>query len=256
MKLTTWNVNGLRARLAHVIDFLRDERPDVLCLQETKVVDDGFPREPLEDEGYNVEVFGQKSYNGLAILSQRPVEQVVRNLPDDAQDAERRLLACTIGDLVLVDLYVPNGQEVGTDRYRHKLDWLRRVRAFLDANWSAGENVALVGDFNVALEDRDVHDPAAWHERILCSSDERAALRSLLAFGLVDLLRAHRPEGGIYTWWNYQAGAAFKDQGLRIDYVLASAPLARRCRDVIVHKELRTKKAPSDHVPVSAVFDD
>jgi exodeoxyribonuclease III len=256
MKLTTWNVNGLRARLVQVIDFLRDHRPEVLCMQETKVVDDGFPREPLEDEGYNIECFGQKSYNGVAILSQRPIEDIVHNLPDDPPDAERRVLGCTVGDLMVLDLYVPNGQDVGTDKYRYKLDWYRRLRAFLDARYSADENVALVGDFNVALEDRDVHDPAAWHERILCSTEERAALRSLLAFGLQDVLRAHHPETGIWTWWNYKAGAAQKDQGLRIDYVLASAPLAARCSAVIVHKDMRTKRAPSDHVPVTAVFDD
>lgn len=254
MKLTTWNVNGLRARLTHVIDFLRDESPDILCLQETKVQDDGFPREPLEDLGYNLECFGQKTYNGVAVLSRHPLESIVRNLPDDPPDAERRVLAGCIGDLVLLDLYVPNGQQVGTERYQHKLDWLRRLRRFLDANYAATDKVALVGDFNVALEDRDVHDPAAWHEAILCSTAERAAMRSLMAFGLEDLLRRFQPEAGIYTWWNYQAGAAFKDQGLRIDYVFASPPLARTCTEIIVHKDLRTRKSPSDHVPVTAVF--
>jgi exodeoxyribonuclease-3 len=256
MKLTTWNVNGIRARLTHVIDFLRDEAPDVLCLQETKVLDDGFPREPLEDEGYNIECFGQKSYNGLAVLSRQPVENVVRNLPDDPSDAERRVLGCNIGDLMLLGLYVPNGQEVGSERYHHKLDWLRRLRAFLDTSYATSEQVALCGDFNVTFDDKDVHDPAAYRERILCSSDERKALRSVLAFGLQDLLRAHHPEGGIWTWWDYQAGMAQKDQGLRIDYVLATPPLAERCTGVVVHKDLRTRKAPSDHVPVSAIFAD
>ncbi len=256
MKLTTWNVNGIRARLAHVIDFLRDESPDILCLQETKVLDDGFPRELLEDEGYNIECFGQKGYNGLAILARHPLEQISRNLPDDAPDAERRALGCSVGDVMVLDLYVPNGQDVGTDKFHYKLDWLRRLRHSLDARYSAGEKVALVGDFNVALEDRDVHDPIGWQDRILCSNDERAAMRSLLAFGLDDLLRRHHPGDGIYTWWNYQAGAAFKDEGLRIDYVLATPPLAALCTDVVVHKELRTKKSPSDHVPVTAVFAD
>ncbi|MGE3174984.1 MAG: exodeoxyribonuclease III [Planctomycetota bacterium] len=256
MKLTTWNVNGLRARLVHVIDFLREQRPDVLCLQETKVVDEGFPAEPLEDEGYNIVHFGQKSYNGVAILAQRPIEDVVYNLPDDDDGAERRVLGATIGDLMVLDLYVPNGQDVGTDKYRYKLDWFRRLRAFLDARYATDEKVALVGDFNVALEDRDVHDPAAWHERILCSTEERAAMRSLLAFGLEDLLRRHHEESGIWTWWNYKAGSAQKDEGLRIDYVLGSPPLAERCTDVIVHREMRTRKAPSDHAPVTAVFED
>lgn len=254
MKLSTWNVNGLRARLTHVIDFLREHGPDVLCLQETKVADDQFPREPLEDEGYNVEHFGQKGYNGVAILARRPLEDLVRGLPDDPPDAERRVLGCIAGDVMVLDLYVPNGQDVGTEKYRHKLDWFRRLRAFLDARYSTDELVAVVGDFNVALEDRDVHDPAAWHEQILCSSAERAAMRHAMAFGLDDLLRHKHPEGGIYTWWHYRAGAASKDEGLRIDYVLTTPRLTQRCREVVVHKELRNRKAPSDHVPVTAVF--
>ena len=175
MKLTTWNVNGLRARLVHVVDFLREHEPDFLCLQETKVVDDDFPKGPLEDEGYEVVHFGQKSYNGVAILSRHPLDSIVTNLPDDPPDAERRGFALRAGDLVLLDLYVPNGQQVGTERYEYKLDWFRRLRAFLDARWSASDQIALVGDFNVALEDDDVHDPAAWKDRILCSKPERAA---------------------------------------------------------------------------------
>jgi exodeoxyribonuclease-3 len=256
MKLTTWNVNSLRARLTHVIDFLREHEPDVLCLQETKVQDEQFPRELLEDQGYNVECFGQKTYNGVAILSRLPVEDVVRGLPDDPEDAERRVLGCIAGDLMVLNLYVPNGQQVGSDRYRDKLQWFRRLRAFLDGKYATDEKVALVGDFNVALEDRDVHDPAAWHERILCSSPERAAMRQVMAFGLDDLLRVRRPEPGIYTWWDYQAGAAFKDEGLRIDYVLTTPPLTRLCTDVVVHKEVRRRKTPSDHAPVTAVFAD
>jgi exodeoxyribonuclease-3 len=256
MKITTWNVNGLRARLTHVVDFLRDHEPDVLCLQETKVQDEQFPREVLEDQGYDVEHFGQKSYNGVAILSRHPLARVVRGLPDDPPDAERRVLAATTGGVRVLNLYVPNGQEVGCDKYRFKLDWLRRLRAFLDADYSAAEPIAVVGDFNVTLDDRDVHDPAWWHEKILCSTPERQALRRVLAFGLDDALRRHHTQGGIYTWWHYTAGAAFKDDGLRIDYVLTSPPATRRCRDVVVHKELRRQKSPSDHVPVTAVFAD
>lgn len=256
MKLTTWNVNGLRARLTHVVDFLRDEAPDVLCLQETKVQDEQFPREVLEDQGYDVEFFGQKTYNGVAILSRHRLTDVVRGLPDDGPDAERRVLAATTGGLRVVDLYVPNGQEPGTDKYRFKLDWFRRLRAFLDAHYSAAEPIAVVGDFNVTFDDRDVHDPAWWHEKILCSTPERQALRHLLAFGLDDALRRHHAEGGIYTWWHYTAGAAFKDDGLRIDHVLLSPPAARRCKDVIVHKHLRQRPSPSDHAPVTAILDD
>lgn len=256
MRICSWNVNGVRAVLKKgaLQRFIKQHKPDVLCLQETKVQDDAFPAEPLEDEGYNVVRFGQKSYNGVAILARQPVEDVVANLPDDPPDAERRVLGAIVGDLMVLDLYVPNGRDVGTDSYRHKLDWFRRLRAFVDAKYATTEKVALVGDFNVALEDRDVFDPAAWREQILCTTEERAAMRQLMAFGLEDLLRRHHQEDGIYTWWNYKAGAAQRDLGMRIDYVLATPPLARLCTDVIVHREIRTKKAPSDHVPVTAVF--
>jgi exodeoxyribonuclease-3 len=254
MKITTWNVNSIRARLTHVQDFLREHRPDVLCLQETKVQDEQFPRELLEDEGYNVEFFGQKSYNGVAILSQERLEDVFRGLPDDPGDAERRVIGAIARDFMVLNLYVPNGQDVGTDKYRQKLDWMRRLRSFLDTRYSMAEKVVVVGDFNVTLDDRDVHDPAWWHERILCSTPERQAMRNVMGFGLDDALRRFHAEPGIYTWWHYRAGASFVDDGLRIDYVLTSPPATSICTDVIVHREERTKKSPSDHVPVTALF--
>lgn len=256
MKLTTWNVNGLRARLTHVIDFLREHEPDVLCLQETKVQDHQFPHEPLEDEGYNIEIYGQKSYNGVAILARHPIEDIVQGLPDDGPDAEKRVLGCIVGDLMVLDLYVPNGKDVDTESYRFKLDWFRRLRAFLDQKYSVEEKVALVGDFNVAMDDRDVYDPAAWKDGILCSRPEREAMHNLFEFGLVDLFREKCQEGGIYTWWNYKAGKAAKDEGLRIDYILSSPPLTKLCSEIVIHKEERLKRSPSDHAPVTAVFQD
>lgn len=254
MKITTWNVNGLRARLVHVIDFLREHRPDVLCLQETKVPDELFPREPLEDEGYNVECFGQKSYNGVALLARHRVEDVFRGLPGEGADAERRVIGGIVGEFMVLNLYCPNGQEVGSVRYREKLEWFARLRALLDERYPRDERVAVVGDFNVALEDRDVHDPEAWREQILCSTPERKAMREVMAFGLADVLRKHHEEGGIYTWWHYRAGAAFKDEGLRIDYVLTTPPATEACTAVTVHKELRKKRSASDHCPVTAEF--
>lgn len=256
MKITTWNVNGIRARLTHVVDFLREQQPDVLCLQETKVEDSLFPREVLEDEGYEVSWFGQKGYNGVAILSASAQTEPIRGLPGDAPDAERRVLGATVAGYRVLDLYVPNGQDVDTDKYHYKLDWLRRLRALLDGRYRAEEKVVVVGDFNITVDDRDVHDPVWWHERILCTTREREALRNVLAFGLHDALRQHHQEGGIYTWWHYRAGAAFKDDGLRIDHVFCSAAAAARCTDVIVHKDVRLAKTPSDHVPVTAVFAD
>lgn len=256
MKITTWNVNGLRARLTHVVDFLRTEAPDVLCLQETKVEDAQFPRAVLENEGYEVEYWGQKGYNGVAILAQHRIESPWRNLPDDPVNPERRVLGARVRGLQVLDLYVPNGQEVGSDKYRYKLDWLRRLRMALDQRCAADELLVVVGDCNVALDDRDVHDPARWRGRILCSDAERTALRAVLAFPLVDLLRQFHAEGGIYTWWDYRANAAATDQGLRIDYIFGTKAAAERCTRVVVHKELRTRPDPSDHVPVSAWFRD
>lgn len=254
MKITTWNVNGLRARLTHVVDFLRKESPDVLCLQETKVEDHAFPRALLEDEGYELRFCGQKGYNGVAILAREPLDDVCLALPGDAADAERRVLGARVRDVHVLDLYVPNGQAVGTDKYHFKLDWLRRLRAFLDTRYSAQDQLVVVGDFNVALEDRDVHDPEWWHDKILCSLPERQAMRNVMAFGLDDALRLHHPQVGIYTWWHYRAGAAFADDGLRIDYVLTSPKATARCTGVVVHKDLRLHKSPSDHVPVTATF--
>ena len=254
MRITTWNVNSIRARLTHVVDFLRDERPDVLCLQETKVEDSGFPRAALEDEGYDVVYSGQKSYNGVAILSRHALDDVFHGFPDDPADAEKRVIGATIGGFRVLNLYVPNGQAVGADKYVYKLDWLRRLRAFLDTRYAAAEPVVVVGDFNVTFDDRDVHDPEWWREKILCSTPERQALRSVIAFGLDDALRVHTQQGGIYTWWHYTAGTSFKDDGLRIDYVFTTPPATRRCTEVVVHKDLRLRKSPSDHVPVTAIF--
>jgi exodeoxyribonuclease III len=256
MKITTWNVNSLRMRLTHVVDFLREHRPDVLCLQETKVQDPQFPREPLEDEGYEAVFVGQKAYNGVAILTAKPASAIKMGFPDDGPDADKRVIGCDVGSWRVLNLYCPNGQDVGTDKYRFKLDWFRRLRAFLGQEYAADQRVVVVGDFNVALDDRDVHDPVWWHEKILCSTPERQAMRDVMAFGLADGLRLHRQEGGIYTWWHYRAGAAYKDDGLRIDYVLCTPPAASLCAEVIVHKDVRMQKQPSDHVPVTAVFAD
>jgi exodeoxyribonuclease III len=239
-----------------VIDFLRAERPDVLCLQETKVEDTLFPRAAIEDEGYEVQWFGQKGYNGVAMLTQEPLENVFRGLPDDPPDAERRVFGASVRGVHLLDLYAPNGQAVGTDKYRFKLDWLRRLRTFLDARYSAREPVVVVGDLNVTVDDLDVHDPAWWRGKILCSEPEREALRNVMAFGLEDSLRRFHPHGGLFTWWHYRAGASFVDDGLRIDYVLSSPPAAERCTGVVVHKDLRLQKSPSDHVPVTATYAD
>jgi exodeoxyribonuclease-3 len=254
MQIVTWNVNSIRARLPRALPWLEQHRPDVVCLQETKVIDDAFPREPLEDLGYNVEVFGQKTYNGVALLSRHPIESVVRGMPDDGPDAARRLIGGMIRGFVILSLYVPNGRTVGHDEYRHKLDWLRRLRAFLDSAFEPSERIVLAGDFNVTFDDRDVHDPQAWHEKILCSTPEREALGQVMRFGLEDALRKHHEEGGIYTWWHHRAAAFRRGLGLRIDHFLVSPAAREICTDVRVDVEARRGDGASDHAPVIAEF--
>ena len=252
MKLATWNVNSVRARLSRVLDWLKRHDPDVVCLQETKVVDEQFPREPIEDAGYNVELFGQKTYNGVALLSKAPIEDVVRGLPDDAEDAERRVIAGIVGDLCVVSVYAPNGMAIGHEKYHDKLMWFRRLRRFLEDRYPAGEKVAVCGDFNVTFDDRDVFDPKLLHEQLHTSSEEREALRHLMGYGLRDALRKFHEQGGIYTWWDYRMLGFEKNRGLRIDHLLLTEPALDACVGVQVDREERKGKTPSDHAPVLA----
>lgn len=255
MNIVSWNVNSVRARLSRLVPWLEERRPDVVCLQETKVVDELFPFEPLEDLGYNVVVHGQKSYNGVAILARHGIEAVVRGMPDDAEDAQRRVIGCSVGDVMILDLYVPNGEAVGTAKYEFKLEWLRRLRAFLDEHYDPHEKLVVCGDFNITFDDRDVHDPASWHEKILCSTPERDALRHVMDFGLHDALRKHHAEPGIYTWWDMRTGAFRRNTGLRIDHFLVSQPALDACVEVSVDRDARDGKGPSDHAPVIATFE-
>ena len=206
---------------------------------------------PMTANGCMVIGTGQ---NGTAILAAHELEDVVKGMPDDPPDADKRVLAATVNGFRVLNLYVVNGQEVGSAKYSYKLDWMRRLRTYLDSSFSASDDVVVVGDFNVALEDRDVHDPDWWRGRILCSDEERAAMRSVMAFGLHDSFRQHHDEAGVYTWWHYTAGAVQKDDGLRIDYVLSSQTASDKCIDVLVHKDERNKQSPSDHAPVTAVY--
>jgi len=254
VKLATWNVNSIRIRLPRLLAWLERRRPDVVCLQEVKVTDEDFPRAELEALGYRVLVAGQRTYNGVAILSRAEPTEVARALPDDGDDAQRRLLVADVGGLRVVNVYGPNGQEVGSEKYAYKLDWYRRFRAFLDAGADAGRPVAVCGDLNIAPEDRDVWDPERWRGQVMASEPERAAFRSLLAWGLSDALRLHRPEGGLFTWWDYRAGAFHRGWGLRIDHILVSASVARGCSAVEIDRDERKGPKPSDHVPVVATL--
>lgn len=254
MKIATWNVNSIRKRLGRVIAWLGEHQPDVLCVQETKVEDEAFPRAELEGAGYQVLCHGQKTYNGVALLGREPLRNPVTGFGDGGDDAQARFLVAEVGRLKIGSVYVPNGQAVGTDKFRYKLEWLARWRRWLAANADPGAPLVLCGDLNVALEDRDVHDPAAWKDKVLCHPDERAALAEICGWGLTDAFRLHNQESGQFTWWDYRQLCFPRNLGLRIDFVLCSAPMAARCRSVTIDRNARKGKEPSDHAPVIAVF--
>lgn len=249
MKLATWNVNSIRARVDRVRGWLEANRPDVLCLQETKVEDAAFPREAFEPLGYRVLTHGQRTYNGVAILSRAEPTDVVRGGPDET-DVQARLLAATFDGVRVVNAYAPNGQAVGTDKFDYKLAWFRRLRALLEARYDRQAPLVLVGDLNVAPEARDVHDPALFERDVLYHPDVRAALGHVLEFGLVDAFRALRPEPGLYTWWDYRQLAFPRNKGARIDHVLATPAAAGRVKNALIDREQRKGKQPSDHAPV------
>jgi len=254
MKIATWNVNSIRKRLDRVVPWLAEHRPDILCLQETKVEDEAFPRAEIEAAGYYVLCHGQKTYNGVALLTREPALDPVEGFGDNVQDEQARFLVAKIGDVRVGTVYVPNGQEVGSEKFRYKLDWMRRWRDWLAANADAATDLALCGDLNVAPEDRDVYDPVAWKDQVLCSPDERAALAEVCRWGLVDAFRQHHPEPGLYSWWDYRQLGFPKNHGLRIDMILCSPSLAGRCTSVEIDRDARKGKNPSDHAPVIAEF--
>ena len=254
MKIATWNVNSISVRLPQVLQWLDGNRPDVLCLQETKCVDAKFPANALREAGYTAEIFGQPTYNGVAILSTAPANDVSRGFLDDDANAQKRVIAATVSNIRIVNVYIPNGSEVGSEKYAFKLAWLARLRSFFDDCHDAKKPLILCGDFNVALEDRDVHDPVLWAGKILCSEPERAAIHHVRDWGLVDLFRLHHEEAGNFTWWDYRAGAFPKNHGLRIDHLWATESLAEKCIGAWIDKLPRTMQKPSDHAPVVAEF--
>ncbi len=253
LTVATWNVNSIRIRLPRLLSWLERRKPSVVCLQEIKVPDDDFPTKPIEELGYRCLVRGQKTYNGVAILTNLPAEGVIRTLSEDPVDADSRFISAEICGVRIIDIYAVNGQEVGSDKYAVKLGWYTRLRKHLDGYDPNGE-LLVCGDFNVAPEDRDVWDPEQWRGKILFSDPEKEALRKVIAWGLADALRIHHPEGGLYTWWDYRAGAFHRGWGMRIDHVLVSLPLIRRCVAVEIDRDERKGEKPSDHAPVIATF--
>ena len=254
MRIATWNVNSLNVRLPHVLDWLDEHRPDVLMLQETKLTDDRFPVEELRGAGYHAVFTGQKTYNGVAILSLEPPGDVIGEFPG-VTDTQRRTIAATVGGVRVVDLYVVNGQAVGSEKYAYKLEWLRQVTEHLRSELGRHEHTVVAGDFNIAPEDRDIHDPEEWKGSILCSVPERDALGVITGLGLSDTFRLFDQPEESYSWWDYRAAAFRRNRGLRIDLVLASDALARRCTGCRIDRDARAKERPSDHAPVIAEFD-
>lgn len=253
MKLATWNVNSLNVRLSHVIEWLGTAEPDVLVLQEIKQVTEAFEAAAFASIGYNAVASGQKTYNGVAVVSRTPSSDPVTEFPG-FEDPQRRILAATIDDVRIVNLYVPNGSAVGSEKYDYKLSWLAALRGFLEAELQQHENLVVLGDFNIAPDDRDVYDPKKWGDDILCSPAEREALRALLELGLSDVFRQFEQPESTFSWWDYRAAGFRRNAGLRIDLILASEALAARCASSHVDREPRTWERPSDHAPVIAEF--
>jgi len=254
MKIASWNVNSLNVRLPHVLAWSGDARPDVLALQETKLTDDRFPAEELSAVGYHSIFSGQKTYNGVAVLSREPASNPITDIPG-LDDPQRRILAVTVGDIRIVNLYVVNGSEVGSEKFEYKIHWLDRVTAWLASELEQYENLVVLGDFNIAPDDRDVYDPEEWREKILCSTPERDALGRILDLGLTDTFRLFGQEEGTWSWWDYRMNMFRRKLGLRIDLVLASAAMAGRCTASYIDIEPRRQERPSDHAPAIAEFD-
>lgn len=254
MKIATWNVNSLRVRLEQVRAWLGDAQPDVLAVQETKTRDEDFPVDAFADLGYRASFSGQAAYNGVALLARQEPRDIVTEI-GGFEDSQRRVLAATFGNLRVVNLYVPNGQSVGSDKYEYKLAWLEALRLDLEAALESHRQVVVLGDFNIAPEDRDVHDPVAWEGKVLCSAPERNALRRIMALGFEDTFRAFPQEESSFSWWDYRAGAFRRNRGLRIDLILASERLARSCSGCSIDRAPRGWERPSDHTPVLAEFE-
>ena len=254
MRIATWNVNSLRVRMPHLKDWLAANPMDVVALQETKLPDPDFPREELEALGLRVAFSGQRTYNGVALLSGSEPADVVAGIPGFA-DEQKRVLAATIGGVRVIDVYVPNGQAVGSDKYDYKLRWFAALRDYVAAELARHPRLVVLGDYNVAPEDRDVHDPKAWEGQVLASEPERAALRTLLATGLEDCFRRFEQPDKSFSWWDYRMMAFRRNAGLRIDLILASTPLAQACSECRIDKAPRKLERPSDHAPVIARFD-
>ena len=253
MKVASWNVNSLRVRLPQVLEWLQQNPVEVLALQETKTQDTDFPQEEIFAAGYQVVFSGQKTYNGVAILAKSAITDPITDVKN-LDDPQRRILAATVEDVRIINLYVVNGSEVGSEKFQYKLNWLDKVTQHIKSELKAHKKVIVLGDFNIAPEDDDVHDPELWREKILCSTQERQALQKMLTLGFKDTFRLFEQEEKQFSWWDYRGGGFRRNHGLRIDLVLASEALSEKCTASSVDKAPRAWERPSDHAPVIAEF--
>jgi exodeoxyribonuclease-3 len=253
MMVASWNVNSIKVRLEQVLEWLDSAQPDVLGLQETKMLTENFPVAAFEEVGYHCAIDGQKTYNGVALLSRLKPDDVTRGIPNFA-DEQKRTIAATYGDKRIINLYVPNGQAVGSEKYEYKLSWLDALTNWLEKELQQHENLVVMGDFNIAPDDRDVHDPDEWHGKILCSDAERAALQKLLSLGLRDSFRLFEQPAETFSWWDYRAAGFRRNRGMRIDLLLVSDGLGKSTMASRIDTEPRTHERPSDHAPVWAEF--
>lgn len=254
MKLATWNVNSLKVRLPQVLEFLAVQKPDALCLQETKSEDANFPIADITGAGYQAVFSGQKTYNGVAILSPHSPQEVTLGIAQ-FEDPQKRVIAAVLNGVRVICVYIPNGESVESDKYRYKLDWLRRLNACLKEELAKYPRLALLGDYNIAPENRDVHDPKFWEGKVLFSEPEKAAFRDIVALGLQDSFRLFEQPEKSFSWWDYRMNGFKRNLGLRIDHILLSAELAKVCKSCVIDREMRTKERPSDHAPVLAEID-
>lgn len=255
MRIATWNINSIKSRLDHVIAWCKSAQPDVLCLQETKCVDAKFPALDLGKAGFEyIAVHGEKSYNGVAILSKFPLADIQKDLPGDAPDAPRRLIAATVEGVRVINVYVPHGTAFGTDKFTFKLDWIARLRRYFDSTFALDDKVLLCGDLNVAPHEMDVWNPRLWQDKMHFSKPEREAIQDLKRWGFIDVFRQFNTETDEYTWWDYFHHSFEKNRGLRIDHIWTSPALADKCTDCWIDPEPRGWDAPSDHAPVVAEF--
>ena len=249
MKLATWNVNSLNVRLRQVLEFLAARKPDVLCLQETKLEDAKFPVADFTGAGYQAVFAGQKTYNGVAILSRLPPQEVTIGIAE-FEDPQKRVISAIVNGVRIICIYIPNGENVESAKYLYKLDWLRRLNACMKEEMARHPRLAVLGDYNIAPEERDVHDPNFWTGRVLFSELERAAFGEMLALGLRDSFRLFEQPAKSYSWWDYRMNGFKRNLGLRIDHILLTAELAKACKSCTIDRDLRANERPSDHAPV------